>query len=150
MPGVRGKEIRRTQKNTEKHPAQGGPKTLVRAGTFCVSESSNKMLRHIRAKTWPEARPAARQKEWVLIELVNRNFFVFWTDIVMVFYTMSIRGLAETLLWHFLQRCRQKRTVWYYFDGKLQTAKRRAMAEISHSQNKWRYNSWLWQFLIVW
>ena len=41
----------------------GGPKTLVRAGTFCVSESSNKILRHIRSKTWPEARPAARQKE---------------------------------------------------------------------------------------
>ena len=42
---------------------QGGPKTLVRAGTFCVSESSNKILRHIRSKTWPEARPAARQTE---------------------------------------------------------------------------------------
>ena len=125
---------------------QGGPKTR----RFFVSESSNKILRHIRSKTWPEARPAARQKEWVLVEVENRNFFVFWTDIVMVFYTMSIRGLAETLLWHFLQRCCQKRTVWYYFDGKLQTAKRPAMADISHSQKKWRSNSWLWQFLIVW
>ena len=38
---------------------QGGPKTR----RFFVSESSNKILRHIRSKTWPEARPAARQKE---------------------------------------------------------------------------------------
>ena len=38
---------------------------------------------------------------------------------------------------------------FYCFDGKYETAKRRVMAKISHSQNEWRSDFWLLWLLIV-
>ena len=38
---------------------------------------------------------------------------------------------------------------FYCFDGKYETANRRIMAKISHSQNKWRSDFWLLWLLIV-
>ena len=38
---------------------------------------------------------------------------------------------------------------FYCFDGKYETAKRRVMSKISHSQNDWCSDFWLLRLLIV-
>ena len=60
-------------------------------------------------------------------------------------YERCFKDIAST----FCARVFQRSDFFYCFDGKYETAKRRVMAKISHSQNEWRSDFSLLRLLIV-
>ena len=62
---------------------------------------------------------------------------------------MDMKDVVKILLRLFEQGFSKEVIFFYCFDGKYETAKRRAMAKISHSQDEWRSDFWLSRLLIV-
>ena len=61
---------------------------------------------------------------------------------------MDMKDVVKILLRLFEQGFSKEVIVFYYFDGKYETAKRRVMAKISHSKNERRSDFWLLRLLI--
>ena len=62
---------------------------------------------------------------------------------------MDMKDVLKILLRLFEQRFSKEVIFFYCFDGNYETAKRRVMAKISHSQNEWLSDFWLLRLLIV-
>ena len=62
---------------------------------------------------------------------------------------MDMKDVLKILLRLFEQRFSKEVIFFYCFAGNYETAKRRVMAKISHSQNEWRSDFWLLRLLIV-
>ena len=62
---------------------------------------------------------------------------------------MDMKDVLKILL-RLLEQGFSREVIFFYcFDGKYETAKRRVMAKISHSQNELRSDFWLLRLLIV-
>ena len=80
---------------------------------------------------------------------VRHDFFGFLSHQYQELWTVDMKNVVKILLRLHEQGFSKEVFFFYCFYGKYETAKRRVMEKISHSQNEWRSDFWLLWVLIV-